>query len=106
MTEPTRTVTPIFDPVTGPLVPVTAAGRDWVIVVEHAAAVDRWCPHQDADMARGSVAGRALKCPLHGFLFDTRSGRGMNCRFSTEARPAALVDGRWHVDGVPAEIAS
>lgn len=104
MTERTRTVTPVFDPLTGPLVPVTANGTEWVVVVAHGAAVSRWCPHQDADLARGSVVGPALKCPLHGFLFESRTGRGMNCRLTTESRPAALLDGHWHVDGVPADV--
>lgn len=104
MTERTHTVTPVFDPVTGPLVPVTADGTEWVVVVEHGTAVARACPHQEADMARGSLMGGAVKCPLHGFLFDSRTGRGMNCRFTIDTRPAALLDGRWHVDGVPADV--
>ena len=42
-------------------------------------AMDRWCPHQNADMAEGRIVGRALKCPLHGFMFSLDSGRGLNC---------------------------
>jgi nitrite reductase/ring-hydroxylating ferredoxin subunit len=104
MNEAIRTVVPEFDPITGPLIPVRADGEDWVVVVEHSAAVGRWCPHQEADLARGSVAGPALKCPLHGFLFEVGSGRGMNCRFRVETRTAEFVDGRWYVGGLAAEI--
>lgn len=43
------------------------------------AAMDRWCPHQRGDMVAGHVVGRALKCPVHGFMFSADTGRGLNC---------------------------
>jgi nitrite reductase/ring-hydroxylating ferredoxin subunit len=42
-------------------------------------AMDRWCPHSDGDLAKGRVLGKALKCPLHGFMYSVDTGRGMNC---------------------------
>jgi nitrite reductase/ring-hydroxylating ferredoxin subunit len=42
-------------------------------------AMDRWCPHSDGDLAKGRVLGKALKCPLHGFMYSVDTGRGVNC---------------------------
>jgi 3-phenylpropionate/trans-cinnamate dioxygenase ferredoxin subunit len=42
-------------------------------------AMDRWCPHSDGDLAKGRVLGKALKCPLHGFMYSVDTGRGLNC---------------------------
>jgi nitrite reductase/ring-hydroxylating ferredoxin subunit len=41
--------------------------------------MDRWCPHSDGDLAKGRVLGKALKCPLHGFMYSVDTGRGVNC---------------------------
>jgi nitrite reductase/ring-hydroxylating ferredoxin subunit len=103
MTETHAAVTPDFDPVTGPLVPISADGRDWVVVVERAVALPRWCPHKGADMARGVLVGRALKCPLHGYMFEVSSGRGLNCPLRVETVPARLVDGEWQLAATPAQ---
>ena len=42
-------------------------------------AMQRWCPHQKADLAMGKLIGDAVKCPKHGFIFRLRDGRGLNC---------------------------
>jgi nitrite reductase/ring-hydroxylating ferredoxin subunit len=61
--------------------PVTVEGRDLIIFRhgERYVLMDRWCPHQNGDLAEGQVIGRALKCPLHGFMFSVDAGRGLNC---------------------------
>jgi nitrite reductase/ring-hydroxylating ferredoxin subunit len=41
--------------------------------------MDRWCPHLNGDLAAGCLMGRAVKCPLHGFMFSVETGRGLNC---------------------------
>ena len=34
-------------------------------------ASDPFCPHLGAHLGQGSVCGEELKCPFHGFRFDT-----------------------------------
>lgn len=53
-----------------------------LIIVRHGdryVATDRWCPHQGGDLAEGRLLGKAIKCPLHGFMFSLETGRGVNC---------------------------
>lgn len=65
----------------GELAAVQANGRELVLVRQgnRIVAMDRWCPHREGDLAAGKLMGKALKCPLHGFMFSLDSGRGMNC---------------------------
>jgi nitrite reductase (NADH) small subunit len=42
-------------------------------------AMDRWCPHLQGDLGAGCIIGKAVKCPLHGFMFSVDTGRGLNC---------------------------
>ena len=67
-------------PVEGP-VSVKVEDRELVLLRrgDTLVAMDRWCPHQQGDMAAGRVVGRGLKCPLHGFIFSVDTGRGLNC---------------------------
>jgi nitrite reductase (NADH) small subunit len=39
------------------------------------------CPHRGGPLADGLVGGHSVICPLHGFLFDLRSGEpiGRDC---------------------------
>ena len=39
------------------------------------------CPHRGGPLADGLIGGHSLICPLHGFLFDLRSGEpiGRDC---------------------------
>ncbi|MFN4088252.1 MAG: Rieske (2Fe-2S) protein [Alphaproteobacteria bacterium] len=83
-------------------------------------AVLNRCPHRGAPICRGVVTGTLLpsdpddltlgmegeivRCPWHGYEFSVRSGEclftGGGMRLRTF--PAAVRDGRVHVDGVPA----
>jgi nitrite reductase/ring-hydroxylating ferredoxin subunit len=67
-------------PVDGPQA-VTVNGEDLIILRhgERYVAINRWCPHQGGDLAAGRVLGKAIKCPLHGFMFSMDTGRGLNC---------------------------
>ena len=57
-------------------------------------ALDRSCPHQEGDLAAGRVLGKALKCPLHGYMFSLENGRGLNCRgYNARLHAARVVDG-------------
>lgn len=76
----------------------TVDGHDYVVVPEHGVAVDRWCPHKQGDLADGMLVGSAIKCPLHGYMFDLASGRGMNCKYRVTVRPAQQRDGHWHIE--------
>ena len=60
---------------------VNVNGQDLLIIRrgDRYIAMDRWCPHQQADLAEGRIVGNALKCPLHGFMFSLVHGRGLNC---------------------------
>ncbi|HEX9445579.1 MAG TPA: Rieske 2Fe-2S domain-containing protein [Candidatus Binatia bacterium] len=57
-------------------------GKEVAVVVagDRIAAIQRQCPHEGANLDGGQVfAGKAIKCPLHGFVFDLFTGKGLNC---------------------------
>ncbi|MET4700411.1 nitrite reductase (NADH) small subunit [Constrictibacter sp. MBR-5] len=86
-------------------------------------AVLNRCPHRGAPVCRGTVTstllpsdpddltigyeGEIVRCPWHGYEFSVRSGEclfiGGGIRLHTF--PAAVRDGRVHVEGVPARVA-
>jgi nitrite reductase/ring-hydroxylating ferredoxin subunit len=37
-------------------------------------AVEPYCPHAGGSMAAGKVIGDRLRCPMHGYMFDLRTG--------------------------------
>ena len=41
-------------------------------------AVDDMCSHEDASLAKGSLHGECVKCPLHGSRFDLNSGAALD----------------------------
>lgn len=41
-------------------------------------AIDDMCSHEDASLAKGSLHGHCLKCPLHGSRFDLVSGEALD----------------------------
>jgi nitrite reductase/ring-hydroxylating ferredoxin subunit len=61
--------------------PVDVAGKELIIFRygDRYVAMDRWCPHRNGDLTDGRIIGRALKCPLHGFMFSVENGLGVNC---------------------------
>jgi nitrite reductase/ring-hydroxylating ferredoxin subunit len=43
-------------------------------------AIQRKCPHEGANLDEGRIFGdKVIKCPLHGFVFDLVTGKGLNC---------------------------
>lgn len=75
---------------------VTVNGEDLLIFCQgdRYIAMDRWCPHQNGDMAEGRIVGKALKCPLHGFMFSFDGGRGLNCPgFNVRVHDVQVEDG-------------
>ena len=64
------------------LVGRTINGREVAVALagERIAAIQRCCPHEGANLDEGQVfAAKAVKCPLHGFIFDLFTGKGLNC---------------------------
>ena len=64
-------------------------------------ALDNICPHAGAALAHGRIKDGTVRCPLHGSMFDLRTGR---CRNSTidGSRPVVVhavreVDGQVEV---------
>ena len=99
MTADNGAFVPVWDlnetPVDGP-VAIVVSGRELVLFRHHGGLVvmDRWCPHQTGDMAQGHVVGKALKCPVHGFMFSVGTGRGLNCPgFSVSVHDLSVKDG-------------
>ena len=41
-------------------------------------AVSNRCPHRNAPLSRGHLEGTAIRCPLHGYLFDLATGSCLN----------------------------
>jgi 3-phenylpropionate/trans-cinnamate dioxygenase ferredoxin component len=41
-------------------------------------AIDDLCTHEDASLAKGSLHGHCLKCPLHGSRFDLSTGQALD----------------------------
>ena len=37
-------------------------------------AVDNRCPHRGGPLIRGHIEGFAIRCPMHGWRFDLRTG--------------------------------
>jgi pyruvate oxidase len=60
----------------------TIDGQEVALVAagERIAAIQRHCPHEGANLDAGQLfAAKAIKCPLHGFIFDVFTGKGLNC---------------------------
>jgi phenylpropionate dioxygenase-like ring-hydroxylating dioxygenase large terminal subunit len=56
-----------------------------------AAAIDAYCPHLGAHLGRGGrVCGEVLRCPFHGFQFDT-GGRCVATGYGTKPPPNAVA---------------
>jgi len=50
--------------------------------------IQRYCPHQGADLTDAVVTGDIITCPLHGWVFSTKTGeclQGGNCSLRIES---------------------
>lgn len=54
-------------------------------------ALTNHCPHRDGELSEGSLDGARLTCPLHGAVFDLRTGAVLADPFGIEP-PAGGVD--------------
>ena len=54
-------------------------GVTWPVIVTRVAgelvAVPGVCPHEDVELAAGTLTGHTITCPGHGYQFDLQSGR-------------------------------
>ncbi len=41
-------------------------------------AIDDLCSHEEASLAKGSLHGHCVKCPLHGSRFDLSNGQALD----------------------------
>jgi phenylpropionate dioxygenase-like ring-hydroxylating dioxygenase large terminal subunit len=81
---------PRFDPrmADRPVKPVRLLGQDLVLFRDGTGRyglIDRHCPHRGADLAFGRIEPEGLRCPFHGWKFDTAG----SC-LETPAEPASL----------------
>jgi nitrite reductase/ring-hydroxylating ferredoxin subunit len=73
------TVARVRDVRPGHVRPVRAEGRWYALANVDGAiyALDNNCPHNGGPLGRGTLRGRELECPWHGWRWDVTSGR--NC---------------------------
>ena len=61
----------------------SVAGQD-LLLLQHAGQLhllENTCPHAGYPLHEGQLIGEALRCPMHGYLFELHSGA---CTYSTE----------------------
>ena len=51
------------------------------------------CPHMRTPLSKGSLEGAVLTCPTHAWVFDVRSGKGINPAQTCLTRFPVLVEG-------------
>jgi nitrite reductase/ring-hydroxylating ferredoxin subunit len=67
-------------------------------------ALDGFCTHGHAELAGGYVEGELIQCPMHGGMFEIRTGKaaGDPCTVNLRAFPVK-IDGDQVLVGLPAE---
>jgi nitrite reductase/ring-hydroxylating ferredoxin subunit len=55
-------------------------------------AIGNVCPHQGAPLADGFYEDGIVECPMHGWMFDVRTGRALNGTESVRTY-AVVVEG-------------
>jgi nitrite reductase/ring-hydroxylating ferredoxin subunit len=57
-------------------------------------AYDGACPHQSQPLVEGTLDGGSLTCNAHQWMFDVRTGQGINpCTSSLARHDVRIVDG-------------
>jgi phenylpropionate dioxygenase-like ring-hydroxylating dioxygenase large terminal subunit len=78
----------------GAVRPLTFMGKDAVLfrtASGQVGAVDAYCPHLGAHLGYGgTVEGESIRCPFHGFCYDTR-GTCTHIPYGTKAPPLARL---------------
>jgi toluene monooxygenase system ferredoxin subunit len=68
---------------------------------EVSAYLDR-CAHQGYPLSRGSLEGCTLRCALHGWVYDARTGAGINPRSACLTNFPVRIEG----DAVLVDVAA
>jgi 3-phenylpropionate/trans-cinnamate dioxygenase ferredoxin component len=78
------------------------AGVDLIVISNDGRIVasERWCPHEQADLACGHASGGRLFCPRHAASFDLRDGQVSYGWPSRPLRtyPVRIADGQVWID--------
>lgn len=56
-------------------------------------AIQAQCPHQEVELADGSLDGAVLTCSMHLWQFDVASGKGVNPSHAEVAKYPVKVEG-------------
>ena len=57
-------------------------------------AVNAICPHRGGPLIRGTLDGYRLRCPIHGWAFDIRTGDSNGRPHNLDVFPLRCEDGR------------
>jgi naphthalene 1,2-dioxygenase system ferredoxin subunit len=81
----------------GDLIGVTVAGREIVLynLGGEIFASEAFCTHGHAQLAGGYVEGDKVQCPMHGGMFDIRTGKvaGDPCTVDLKMFPVKIEGG-------------
>ena len=68
---------------------VPVAGRDVVLTRQEGrlCAFDAECPHREGSLSRGRISDGNIRCPVHGYEFDVKTGRGVGNDLTLEILP-------------------
>ena len=66
----------VSDLAPGEIRPLEVDGRHLLLVNGESgpALIDRVCPHANGDLAKGKVVADRIRCPVHQYLFDLKTG--------------------------------
>ena len=97
MTEPCWFVVDDVNPETAEFPITVQVDREDIIIFrvgERLRAIQRWCPHEEADLAAGRLMGDMIKCPNHGFIYRLSDGKLINHSWGIDAKAfEVLIEG-------------
>ena len=75
-----HTISPASRIRVGQVLPFVVAGRLLAVGRTESGyfAVDGICPHAGGNLGEGEIEKECVICPIHGFAYDVRSGRGLD----------------------------
>ncbi len=95
-------VAKVDDIPTGEALQVEADGQTLALVRvnDEVFCVHDICTHEHAHLSEGFCEGYEIECPLHGSIFDVRTGdvKSLPATESVKTFPVKLEDGDVHVD--------
>lgn len=58
-------------------------------------AIDNICSHEEASLAEGEIEDGKIECPLHGAMFDIRTGKNLSLPavLPVKSYPVKIEDG-------------